>query len=440
LAAIIGASSILLFGGYIRCIIYGIQTEYVARGGHLQIQHKDYYLFGSGNPAAYGIDDYQNVIDTIKNDPALAPVLRVATASLQFGGIAGNFAAGVSRPIFSTGLIVDDAQHMFTWNDYNFPRRTYTQPLAGSTSDSVVIGIGVARILQLCAPLKVENCPQPAARDPSNQQNAPDDIAALSFLEAKPKQEEAGTHIEILAANAHGAPNVASVNVIKALAQGVKELDDVSIQMHLSQAQRLIYGQSKPSVTSIMIQLNHTGEMKFARARLKELMDSSFKDKSLEILDFSTLNPLYGQAISMFSAIFGFISVLIGAIVLFTVSNTMSMAVVERTVEIGTLRAMGLRHAGIRRLFVCEGFLLGLVGAVLGVISAVGLSILLNHSGITWVPPGRVQSVPLLIWVWGDLRLIFGTVIGLIVVAVISAWWPANRASRMNIVDALRHA
>ena len=45
----------------------------------------------------------------------------------------------------------------------------------------------------------------------------------------------------------------------------------------------------------------------------------------------------------MFAAIFGFIAVLIGAIVLFTVTNTMSMAVVERTAEIGTLRAIGLQ-------------------------------------------------------------------------------------------------
>jgi hypothetical protein len=56
--------------------------------------------------------------------------------------------------------------------------------------------------------------------------------------------------------------------------------------------------------------------------------------------------------------------------VLFTVGNTMSTAVIERTVEIGTLRAMGLRRGGIRRLFVCEGLLLGLVGAALGVLIA----------------------------------------------------------------------
>ena len=68
----------------------------------------------------------------------------------------------------------------------------------------------------------------------------------------------------------------------------------------------------------------------------------------------------------MFAAIFGFMSVLIGAVVLFTISNTMSMTVVERTVEIGTLRAIGLRRRGIRQMFLAEAVLLGVAGSVVG--------------------------------------------------------------------------
>jgi putative ABC transport system permease protein len=41
--------------------------------------------------------------------------------------------------------------------------------------------------------------------------------------------------------------------------------------------------------------------------------------------------------------------------------------------------------------------------------------------------------------VWGETRLIFGTAIGLAVIAMISAWLPARRAANMQIVDALRH-
>ena len=52
----------------------------------------------------------------------------------------------------------------------------------------------------------------------------------------------APARIEILATNAHGAPNVAAVNVLRAEFQGIKELDEVYVALHLAQAQKLIFG------------------------------------------------------------------------------------------------------------------------------------------------------------------------------------------------------
>ena len=441
LAMIVGAGAILVFGGYSRDITYGLQTGYVQRSGHLQIQHKDYFLYGSGNPTAYGIADYDKIIATIKADPVLSPMLTVVTPTLQLGGIAGNFAAGVSRTVIGTGVVVENQNVMRKWNDYQFPRRNNGEgPLTGTTEDAVVIGNGVARVLQLCSQLQVKDCQNaPVVKSQETGKAAPDDIAALSAQETPADAKDAGTRIEMLAANAHGAPNVASLNVVKAEDQGVKEFDDLFIGMHLGQAQRLVYGGAEPQVTAIVLQLQHTSQMVAARARLEELLATTFKDKPLEIQEFTTLNPFYGQSIGMFAALFSFIAVLIGAIVLFTVGNTMSMAVVERTVEIGTLRAIGLRRNGIRRLFICEGLLLGVIGAALGVLIALGIAYTINHAGLTWLPPGRVEPVPLTARVWGETRLITGTAIGLIVVAILSAFLPASRASKMNIVDALRH-
>jgi putative ABC transport system permease protein len=439
LAMIIGASSILLFGGYSRNITYSLQTSYVQRSGHLQIQHKDYFLYGSGNPAAYGIADYQSIMDVVRKDPVLSPMLTVVTPTLQLGGIAGNFAAGVSRTVLGTGVVVNEQNRMRQWNDYGFPLRHRMQALTGTGPDAAVIGNGVARVLQLCGPLKVRNCVQQSLPVERTGKPAPDDIAALSALEKPASPAGSETRIEMLAADAHGAPNVASLNVVKAEDQGVKELDDVAIAMHLTQAQRLIYGSAPPQVTAVLLQLQHTSQMPAAKARLEQLLATTWRGQPLEIQEFTTLNPFYGQSIGMFAAIFGFIAVLIGAIVLFTVGNTMSMAVVERTVEIGTLRAVGLRRGGIRRLFVCEGLALGLIGAVIGVLVSLALAAAVNHSGLTWLPPGRVEAVPLTIRVWGETRMIVGTAVGLVLVAALSAWWPASRAARMNIVDALRH-
>ena len=209
--------------------------------------------------------------------------------------------------------------------------------------------------------------------------------------------------------------------------------------MHLAQVQKLIYGNAPPKVSSIILQLKHSDQIEAATVRLAPILAQFASSQPLTVLDFRTLNPFYVQTIQLFDTIFGFIFVLIGAIVLFTVSNTMNTAVVERTVEIGTLRAIGLRRAGIRQLFVTEGALLGLSGALLGVVMALVVAGVANQLGLTWLPPGSVDPLPLILRVWGENSMILGTTVGLICVAVLSAWWPAYRAAQLDVVEALRH-
>jgi len=441
LAMMIGLVAVLLFGGYIRDINYALQSDYVRLSGHLQLQRQGYFRYGSGNPAAYGIRDYEQVLARLRADPVLEPMLAVATPTLQFGGIAGNFAAGVSRTIYASGAIVEDQNRMHRWNDYGLTMLSQQRTLAGSPPDSAVIGTGVARVLQLCAELAVPDCESVKSAAAPDGAALPDDIAALASGQGPAPAKTAGgaARIEILATNAHGAPNVAAVNVVRAEFQGIKELDDVSVALHLSQAQKLIFGAERPQVTAIALQLRHTAQMPAARERIAALLAAAPAADPLEIVDYETLNPYYGQTMAMFAAMFGFISVLIGGIVLFTVGNTMSMAVIERTVEIGTLRAIGLRRGGIRALFVTEGLLLGLLGAVLGIGVAIALAGLITALGLTWLPPGRVEPVALAVRVASEHRMMLVGAIGLVVVAGLSAILPAARAARMNIVDALRH-
>jgi putative ABC transport system permease protein len=444
-AMIIGLVAVLLFGGYIRDINYALQTDFVRLSGHLQIQHRDYFLYGSGNPSAYGIRDYERILSIVKQDPVLAPMLAVATPTLQFGGIAGNFAAGVSRTAWVNGTVVEDQQRMREWNDYGLRVLSKHLTLAGTPPDSAVIGTGVARVLQLCTALAVPNCSSASAAEPAQGTALPDDIAALAAAQADPPAPAptasgaAPTRIEILATNSRGAPNVTSVNVLRAEFQGIKELDDVYVALHLSQAQRLIFGAGQPQVTAIALQLRHTTQLPAARARLEHILATTLKGEPLEVIDYETLNPFYGQTLGMFAAIFGFISVLIGGIVLFTVGNTMSMAVVERTAEIGTLRAIGLRRGGIRAMFVTEGIVLGVIGALLGIVVAIAAAAVINRMGMTWTPPGRIEPVALAVRVAGEGRMMLTSAVGLIIVAALSAILPAARAARMNIVDALRH-
>ena len=452
LAMIVGAHAVLLFGGYSRNITYGLQTDFVKTGGHLQVQRAGFFRYGTGDPAGYSLAHYDKIVDAIRHDPELAPMLAVATPVLHLQGIAGNVDAGVSRTAIAVGVVVADQNRMRAWNDYDFPVEMPPMALTGTEPDAAVVGTGLARVLQMCDALKVADCKQPAKADAaaatpgtaSAAADLPADLASLAGAEspgtanATAAGAPARSAIQLLAATARGAPNVADLHVVKAEEQGVKEVDDMYVGMHLAQAQRLVFGNDAPKATAIVVQLKHTDQLPAAKARIERLLATQFPQEPVEVLDFATLNPFYGQALAMFATLVGFVALLIGAIVLFTVGNTMSTAVMERTTEIGTLRAMGLRRAGIRRIFLCEGLMLGVAGAIIGVVTASLLAGVINHSGLTWTPPGR-SPVPLIIRVWGEHAMVVGTMLVLMLVAMMSAWWPAGRASRMNVVDALRH-
>lgn len=444
LALAIGSAAILIFGGYSANIRYSMLSSYVRSGGHLQIQYRDFFLYGSGNPTAYGIPGYERVLDAIRRDEVLARMVLVATPMLQFGGIAGNYDAGVSRTVVGTGYVADDVNRMRQWNEFKIVLDSPPFGLVGASRDAAIVGVGVARVLLLCRQLGVTDCPSPQADDKARGPALPADIAALAAAETPAAASTAsatkGTaRVELLASHGRGTPNIAALKVIAAEGQGFKELDDVAVILQLEQAQQLVYGRGAPRATSIMVQLQRTDQIPQATRRLESLLAELSPQRPLSVLDFETLNPFYVQTLQLFDTIFGFIFVLIGGIVLFTVGNTMTAAVVERTVEIGTVRAIGLRQSGIRRLFIVEGFLLGCAGAVLGALAALLIAFVVNRLNLTWLPPGSTEALPLSLMVWGETRMLVGTTLGLIVIAVASAWWPAYRAARLRIVDALRH-
>ncbi|TGN93657.1 ABC transporter permease [Burkholderia sp. USMB20] len=444
LAMIVGVSAILLFGGFSRDITLGLQTDFVQRSGHLQIQRQGYFLYGTGDPAAYGIRGYPALIERLRHDPQLAPLLQVVTPTLQFGGIAGNFAAGVSRTVMGFGAIPDDQYRMQQWNAYGFPLQLRTFALRGSTPGDARSSASASRgVLHVCGPLacRIARCAAGPAEPPRRRPAATARPTCSRSHRPRPARGRPPTraHVEVLTASAGGAPNVAAFSVVKADQQGVKELDDVYLAVHLPQAQRLVYGGAAPRATAIEIQLARTAELPAARARIEQLLHGGFDGQALDVVDFATLNPFYDQTNRMFSVIFGFVFVLISAIVLFVISNTMSTAIIERTVEIGTLRAMGMRRGGIQALFVCEGALLGVAGASLGVLVALAIAAIVNRSGLAWTPPARIDAVALTVRVWGEWRTIAVTFAGLACVAGLSAWLPSRHAARLSIVDALRH-
>ena len=90
----------------------------------------------------------------------------------------------------------------------------------------------------------------------------------------------------------------------------------------------------------------------------------------------------------MFDVIFLFLFIIFFIIVVMSVANTMSMAVFERTREIGTLRALGLKRRGVMLLFAIESSLLGILGTVGGILLTLLGWWVVDFFKPTWTPPG----------------------------------------------------
>jgi putative ABC transport system permease protein len=439
LAIAVGAVGIVLFGGFVRYVTTGLETNTVEKVGHLQAFRSGYFEFGAGNPGDYGIADYDGIASMIRADPVAGPRVEVVTPIVSLAGIAGNFDVDASKTFLGTGVVPSDRDRMQRWDEHGVVVQRELPPSALRDDDPTrgIVGVGLARVLGLCEPLHVDGCPPRPKRPTPAGAALGDDITSLAAADRAAQSQSQLPRLDLLAATAGGAPNVVSLFVARAEPQGVRELDDNFVAMHIALAQKLVYGREVAKATAIVIQLHRTEDLGLVRDRLRELFAEHHLD--LEIRDLAELMPFYPQAVGMFRAIFMFVAVIMGAIVLFSIVNTMGMTVMERIDEIGTVRAMGVRRSGIRRLFLAEGAMLGMVGATAGVVVAQLVAAVVNHASLTWTPPGQAAPIPLGVLTADTAWFTAIVWLAIVGVATFAALFPANRGARFEVVDALRH-
>ena len=118
--------------------------------------------------------------------------------------------------------------------------------------------------------------------------------------------------------------------------------------------------------------------------------------------------------------------------------NTFRMIMIERTKEIGTMRAVGMLQKDVTKLFFLEGIILVLRGAIFGIIAALGVGFILEAinfkegSGFAIMLSGGHISVPIV-----PSNILMVTVI-IAIITVIAIWSPARKASKLQPADALR--
>jgi putative ABC transport system permease protein len=165
---------------------------------------------------------------------------------------------------------------------------------------------------------------------------------------------------------------------------------------------------------------------------------SALQGKGLELVPWTELADFYNKTVDLFSRQVLVMKLIIAVIIVLSISNTMTMSVLERTGEIGTAMALGVRRAAILRQFVTEGVLIGVLGGILGVLLGVALAAAISGIGIPMPPPPGMGRGFV-----GEIRITGGLILDAVVLAfattLLASLYPAWKASRMEVVDALRH-
>ncbi|MBP6636395.1 MAG: ABC transporter permease, partial [Sulfuritalea sp.] len=210
---------------------------------------------------------------------------------------------------------------------------------------------------------------------------------------------------------------------------GVPEIDKRLVLADLASVQKLLLSDK---VGTLSIYLKETADTELVAGRVRE------SQPGLTVKTWRDLAVFYQAVRALYNRIFGILGVIMICIVLFAMVNTLGMAVVERTREIGTLRAIGTLPGEIVRNFVFEGMAIGAAGAVAGMLLAGAATVALLFAGVEMPPPpGRSVGYPLLL---SFSPTLYGAVtLMVIALAAGAAWLVSRRAANKPVTEALAH-
>jgi len=190
----------------------------------------------------------------------------------------------------------------------------------------------------------------------------------------------------------------------------------------------------------IIVQLVNSDEetIRNASEKIKELFSDQVSVNSSK----AVLNTL-GEVISMvemFLAGIGSISLLVAGI---GIMNTMIVSVMERTREIGILKALGAKNRTIMLIFLSEAFLIGLIGSLLGIGFGILIADISSKLGFTAFKarPGGITANTATISITPVLTpaIIINALAFGVFVSILFGLYPAWRAAKLEPVDALRY-
>jgi putative ABC transport system permease protein len=263
------------------------------------------------------------------------------------------------------------------------------------------------------------------------REDAPSGVALATGLGAILNLRN-GSSAAVLVNTISGQANALDVDVVDTFNTGNAGTNDKFIYFPFELAQRLYDVDGAERLIVLLDDRKYTDEARdLFMARLRE---AGFDP---EIQTWLELSSFYKQVRGLFDMIFMFVFSIVLVIVIMSVINSMSMTVVERTREIGTLRAIGLRRRGVVRLFTAEAFTLVVSGCLMGLCIMLAVRFGINSAGITYQPPNSSNVVRLLVDV--DVVRTAMTFALMTVLGVVAAYVPARQAARRTIINSLGH-
>lgn len=381
----LGFIAIALFSGYTKMVYQGL-TEQAIHGeliGHITIYKRGMKTEGRLHPERY-LFTAEEITLIGENVKQLSPGAKIAPR-LTFTGLASN--GRVSTIFLAEGITPKDMEILRGPRSY----------ASGALEEDEPSGLAVARGL----------------------------MALLSL--------QTTDDLSLMVSTVHGQANAVDAKIIDTYSTGNANLEDKALFIPLALAQSLYDADGRADRISVLfpdIGMIEQMQQELARNLAQIGLD-------VEINTWQELSAFYRQVRGMFDMIFSFLLSIVLTIVIMSVTNAMTMSVVERTREIGTLRAIGLRRNGIIGLFLTEAALLVGIGCGVGLALTLLLRLGINALNISYIPPNGTDSVPLLIGI--DIIRMLLTFAALVLLGLVAAVFPARFAARQPIIESLAH-
>ncbi|HEX5128029.1 MAG TPA: FtsX-like permease family protein [Rhodocyclaceae bacterium] len=376
-----GTVAYLLAGGFIEWTLYAMREATIySHLGHIQIVRPDYFQKGIADPYAYLLPEQSPELDLVRKRPEV----QTLAPRLAFGGLISHGDASVS--FLGEGVDPIAEVPLSKWVQI-----VSGQGLSASAPRGLIMGEGLALNLGV-----------------------------------KP-----GDTVVLLANTKKGGVNAVECTVRGLFYTAVKAYDDTTLRLPIETARSLM--RVRGATTWIAL-LKNTDQTDTVIDRLRSRIDG---DK-YQLVPWIDLADFYVKTRNLFSKQVEVVKLIIAVIIVLSISNTLSMAVIERTPEIGTVMSLGTRRRDVLRQFLIEGGLLGITGGIAGVAIGAALAHIISSIGIPMpAPPGASRGFT------GQIQFSFSLGMSAFMLSVVTTLlasaYPAWKASRTNIVDALRH-